>query len=68
MKSLLLQAPQNFTTRIPQGFILQVVTTHSRNMPSTEEVREAMKCAGFTKCEDPAWACPTNWIVREIKL
>lgn len=68
MKTLLLQAPRNFTIRIPKGYILQVVTTHSWNMPSTEEVREAMKRVGFTKKEDLVWACPSNWIIKELKF
>lgn len=68
MKALLLQAPRNFTTRIPRGYILQVVTQNSWNMPSTEEVREAMRRAGFTKNEDLVWACPTNWTIKELKF
>lgn len=68
MKALLLQAPRNFTVRIPKGFILQVVTRNSWNMPMTEEVREAMKRAGLSDPEDLAWACPTHWIVKEIKI
>ncbi len=68
MKALLLQAPYNFTKRIPRGFILQVVTQNSWGRPMTEEVREAMKRAGLTSSEDLAWACPSNWIVKELKL
>lgn len=68
MKALLLQARRNFTKRIPKGFILQVVTQNSWNMPTTEEVRDAMKRMGLTDKEDLAWACPTQWTVKEIKF
>ena len=53
---------------MPKGFILQVVTQNSWNMPTTEEVREAMKRIGLTDKEDLAWACPTQWTVKELKL
>jgi len=67
MKALLLQAPYNFTKRMPKGFILQVVTQNSWNCPTIEEVKAAMRRMGLEK-EDLAWASPTNWKIAEIKI
>lgn len=67
MKALLLQAPYNFTKRMPRGYILQVVTQNAWNQPTIEEVRAAMKRLGLEK-EDLAWASPSHWKITELKL
>ncbi len=68
MKTFLLQAPRTLTPRIPQGFVIQVISSRTGSQPDATEVREAMKRAGITDQQDLSWCSPGNWKIKELKL
>ena len=67
MRTFLLQAPRDFVDAgIPQGFIIQVISSRTGSQPDASEVRDALHRAGFTGRAD-SYAAPGNWIVKELK-
>jgi len=67
MKVFLLTAPRQLTPRIPQGYMLQVVSAVASDRPDVQEVKQALQRAGFTDPVDLGWASPGNWKIRELK-
>lgn len=58
-----LVAPRRFG-RIPEGFELTIYT--NCNFCPAEEVREAIRRAGFDDNESLSWNAPGNWICTEF--
>lgn len=68
MKTYLLQAPRDFLDAgIPQGYVLQVISSRTGTRPDMTEVRDALRRAGFGKRAE-SWASPGNWIIKELKV
>lgn len=66
MRTFLLQAPRDFIDAgIPQGYMLQVISSRY-NSPDITEVKEALRRAGFSGRAE-SYASPGNWIVKELK-
>ena len=67
MRTFILQAPRSFVdVDIPEGYILQVVSSRSGMYPDASEVKAALHRAGFTGRAD-SYAAPGNWKVKELK-
>lgn len=67
MKTYLLKAPHDFVDAgIPQGFMIQVISSSTGSVPDASEVRDILHRVGFSGHADH-YASPDNWIVKERK-
>ena len=67
MKTFLLQAPRDFLDAgIPNGYMIQVISSRTGTQPHVAEFIEALRRAGFNKRAE-SWAAPGNWIIKELK-